>query len=78
MISPDHAQLMARYNRWQNESLYGAADKLSDGERLKELPAGIVVYHLVLLLPFSQSFSINLTHCIFDLHIENALTKFRR
>ena len=36
MISPDHAQLMARYNRWQNESLYGAADKLSDGERLKD------------------------------------------
>lgn len=27
---------MARYNRWQNESLYGAADTLSAQERLKD------------------------------------------
>jgi uncharacterized damage-inducible protein DinB len=33
MISPVHAQLMARYNRWQNRSLYGAADQLSDAQR---------------------------------------------
>jgi uncharacterized damage-inducible protein DinB len=27
---------MARYNRWQNENLYGAADTLSDDERRRE------------------------------------------
>jgi uncharacterized damage-inducible protein DinB len=36
MISPQHARLMARYNRWQNKSLYGAADDLSDPARLKD------------------------------------------
>lgn len=36
MILPDHARLMARYNRWQNESLYGAADTLGDEARLKD------------------------------------------
>ncbi|NHK27090.1 DUF664 domain-containing protein [Parvularcula flava] len=33
MISPDHIRLMAVYNRWQNDSLYGAADSLSDEAR---------------------------------------------
>ena len=33
MIGPDHVQLMARYNRWQNENLYGAADGLSAQDR---------------------------------------------
>jgi uncharacterized damage-inducible protein DinB len=33
MITPAHAQTMARYNRWQNRSLYGAADRLPDVER---------------------------------------------
>lgn len=33
MISPDHARLMAHYNRWQNQSLYRAADTLSDAQR---------------------------------------------
>lgn len=33
MISPNHAQTMARYNDWQNRSLYAAADGLSDAER---------------------------------------------
>ncbi len=33
MITPAHAQLMARYNRWQNQSLYGAAGRLPDVER---------------------------------------------
>ncbi len=33
MITPDHPQLMARYNRWQNESLIAAADGLTDEER---------------------------------------------
>ena len=31
MITPAYARTMAAYNRWQNGSLYGAADGLSDG-----------------------------------------------
>lgn len=33
MITPAHVQAMARYNRWQNRSLYGTADRLPDVER---------------------------------------------
>ena len=33
MITPAHAQMMAAYNAWQNESLYGAASGLSDHAR---------------------------------------------
>ncbi|PWB81911.1 MAG: damage-inducible protein DinB [Methylocystaceae bacterium] len=33
MITPAFAQKMARYNRWQNGSLYAAADALSDEAR---------------------------------------------
>ncbi len=33
MITADYLQLLARYNRWQNESLYGAADALGDDAR---------------------------------------------
>jgi uncharacterized damage-inducible protein DinB len=33
MISPEHARLMARYNAWQNDSLYTAAGRLDDGDR---------------------------------------------
>lgn len=33
MISPAYAQMMARYNSWQNQSLYAAADQLTDAER---------------------------------------------
>ncbi|MBI3701359.1 MAG: damage-inducible protein DinB [Afipia sp.] len=33
MMRPAYVQRMARYNRWQNESLYNAADRLSDEER---------------------------------------------
>ena len=33
MITPAYAQAMASYNRWQNESLYREAVKLSDEER---------------------------------------------
>jgi uncharacterized damage-inducible protein DinB len=36
MITPDYARLMARYNRWQNESLYGCADRLSDADRKQD------------------------------------------
>jgi uncharacterized damage-inducible protein DinB len=33
MISSKYVQRMARYNRWQNENLYGVADRLSAEER---------------------------------------------
>jgi uncharacterized damage-inducible protein DinB len=33
MITPAYAQLMARYNTWQNISLYGAASALTDDAR---------------------------------------------
>lgn len=33
MMRPAYVQRMARYNRWQNENLYGTADRLSDAER---------------------------------------------
>lgn len=33
MISPAYAQQMARYNRWQNRSLYREAGRLSDSQR---------------------------------------------
>ena len=36
MIDTRYVQQMARYNAWQNQSLYGAADKLTDAERRKE------------------------------------------
>ncbi len=36
MISPGHARLMARYNRWQNQSIYGAAAGLTDDARRQE------------------------------------------
>ncbi len=33
MITPAYARTMAAYNRWQNRSLYAAADGLSDAQR---------------------------------------------
>ena len=33
MIGRDYAVQMARYNRWQNRSLYAAADNLTDADR---------------------------------------------
>jgi uncharacterized damage-inducible protein DinB len=36
MIDRAYAQRMARYNRWQNENLYGVADRLSAEERDRE------------------------------------------
>ncbi len=36
MIDRAYVQRMARYNRWQNENLYGVADRLSAEERTKE------------------------------------------
>jgi uncharacterized damage-inducible protein DinB len=36
MIGADHARLMARYNTWQNRSLYDAADGIGDEERRRD------------------------------------------
>jgi uncharacterized damage-inducible protein DinB len=36
MIDPAYVQRMARYNRWQNQNLYGIADALPDEERRRE------------------------------------------
>jgi len=36
MIDRAYVQRMARYNRWQNDNLYGAADRLPDDERRRE------------------------------------------
>ena len=36
MIDPAYVQRMARYNRWQNQNLYGVADQLSEEERRRE------------------------------------------
>lgn len=33
MITPEYAQTMARYNRWMNEKIYAACDRLTDEER---------------------------------------------
>lgn len=39
MIDPAYVRLMARYNRWQNVSLYDAAETLSDNERRRDRSA---------------------------------------
>ena len=36
MIDTAYVQRMARYNRWQNQNLYGVADTLPDDERRRE------------------------------------------
>jgi uncharacterized damage-inducible protein DinB len=36
MIDAAYVQRMARYNRWQNENLYGLADRLPDEERRRQ------------------------------------------
>jgi uncharacterized damage-inducible protein DinB len=33
MITVDYVRTMARYNRWQNQSIYRESDKLTDAER---------------------------------------------
>ncbi len=32
-MTPDHARVMARYNRWMNDKLYAVASELGDAER---------------------------------------------
>jgi uncharacterized damage-inducible protein DinB len=36
MITVEYTRAMADYNRWQNENLYGAADRLADGQRKEQ------------------------------------------
>jgi uncharacterized damage-inducible protein DinB len=48
MIDRAYVQRMARYNRWQNENLYGVADTLSDEERRKERGAWFGSIHKTL------------------------------
>lgn len=36
MIGIDYVRRMALYNRWQNENLYGAANRLTDEERHRD------------------------------------------
>src|SRR5260370_23283185 len=36
MITPEYCQLMARYNRWMNERLYGLCAAMADGERKRD------------------------------------------
>jgi uncharacterized damage-inducible protein DinB len=35
-MTPDHARVSARYNRWMNDKLYAVAAKLTDAERKKD------------------------------------------
>lgn len=35
-MTPEHARVMARYNRWMNEKVYAVADELGDAERKKD------------------------------------------
>lgn len=39
MITPAYAQTMARYNRWQNQSIYSAAGRLEDQQRRRDCGA---------------------------------------
>lgn len=39
MITPQHAQTMARYNRWMNEKIYAACDQLTDEARKQDCGA---------------------------------------
>jgi len=48
MIDRAYVQRMARYNRWQNENLYGVADKLSDEVRRQERGAFFSSIHKTL------------------------------
>ena len=48
MIDPGYVQRMARYNRWQNENLYGVADTLTDAERRRERGAFFGSIHATL------------------------------
>jgi uncharacterized damage-inducible protein DinB len=48
MIDVAYVRRMAHYNRWQNENLYRAADRLSDDERRRERGAFFGSIHATL------------------------------
>jgi uncharacterized damage-inducible protein DinB len=48
MIDRAYVQRMARYNRWQNENLYGVADALPETERQRERGAWFGSIHKTL------------------------------
>lgn len=48
MITPDYARLMARYNQWQNISIYEAAASLDDAARKLERGAFFGSIHATL------------------------------
>jgi uncharacterized damage-inducible protein DinB len=48
MIAPEFARAMARYNRWQNRSLYAAAGALTEEERRKDRGAFFQSIHATL------------------------------
>lgn len=48
MILPGYVQTMARYNAWQNRSLFGAADGLANSERLEDRGAFFGSIHATL------------------------------
>src|SRR5262249_1052297 len=48
MIDPSYVQCMERYNPWQNENLYAAADALSEAERRRERRAFFGSIHATL------------------------------
>jgi uncharacterized damage-inducible protein DinB len=48
MITPQHAQLMARYNRWMNEKIHAAASRLTDEQRKADCGAFFKSVHSTL------------------------------
>jgi uncharacterized damage-inducible protein DinB len=48
MITPHYAQTMARYNRWMNEKIYAACDRLTDEERKADCGAFFKSIHSTL------------------------------
>ncbi len=48
MISIDYCKRFARYNRWQNQSIYGAAATLPDGTRKRNMGAFFKSIHATL------------------------------
>ncbi len=48
VITPQHAQLMARYNHWMNQKIYAACDRLTDDERKADRGAFFKSIHATL------------------------------
>ena len=48
MITPQYAQTMAHYNRWMNEKIYAACDRLTDVERKEDCGAFFKSIHSTL------------------------------